>query len=223
MLLIETGMVLLSLLIAFTHPQLGSRWFEKLERLFSQLSRRRTLSVILVGVTALVLRAAVLPIEPIPEPDIHDEYSHLLLADTLAHGKLANPTHPMWIHFETFHVNWHPTYASMYYPGHALFLAFGQVFFGHPFWGVWLSSGLMCAATCWALQGWMPPGWALLGGMLSVIRLGTFSYWANSYWGGTVTALGGALVLGALPRIRRNQRIRDSVLMALGIDRKSVV
>src|SRR5205807_3193848 len=177
MLLIETGLVLVTLVIALFFPQLGSRLFFPVERRLACLAGRRRLVVLVVGLAALGLRLALLPILPIPVPEVHDEYSHLLLADTLAHGRLANPTHPMWIHFETFHVNWHPTYASMYYPGHALFLAFGQVVFGHPFWGVWLSSGLMCAAICWALQGWMPPGWALLGGFLAVINLGTFGYW----------------------------------------------
>jgi hypothetical protein len=214
---IELCLTAICVALAYIHPELGDKWFSRIEQRFAAFARRRALAVTSVGVLAIGLRLALLPILPIPQPGIHDEFSHLLLADTLAHGRLANPPHPMWIHFETFHVNWKPTYASMYFPGHALFLAVGQVVFGHPFWGVWLSAGLMCAAICWALQAWVPPSWALLGGFIAVLRLGTFSYWANSYWGGAVTALGGALILGALPRIRSGQTIRNSLLMGTGI------
>ncbi len=174
-------------------------------------------SIVLVGVTALVLRATLLPIESIPQPTIHDEFSFLLLSDTFAHGRLANPTHPMWRHFEAPYVNQKPTYVSKYFPGQGIPLAFGQLVFGHPFWGVWLSVGLMSAALCWTLQGWFPPFWALIGALLAMIRLGTFSYWTNSYFGGAVPAFGGALILGALPRIKRRHRLTDSLLMGLGL------
>ncbi|HSS96156.1 MAG TPA: hypothetical protein VLK33_03970, partial [Terriglobales bacterium] len=43
------------------------------------------------------------------------------------------------------------------------------------------------------------------------------SYWMNAYWSSSVVALGGALVLGALPRIKRHRRVSDAIWMALGL------
>lgn len=214
---IELCLAAVCIPLALMWPRLGDGWFGHIERGFSALAQHKGLMVISVGLLVLGIRLALLPILPVPQPKLTDEFSYLLQSDTFAHGRLANPTHPMWVHFETFQENCKPTYASMYYPGLGAFLALGQVVMHHPFWGVWLSSGLMCAAICWALQGWLPAGWALLGALLAVIRLGSFSYWADSYWGGTVTALGGALVIGALPRIKNEQRIRDSIALAVGM------
>ncbi len=216
MLLTECGLVLACLLLAFLLPKVGASFFSPIERSLANLARRRHLSVLVVGATALALRTAVLPILPIPYPGVHDEFSYQLMADTFAHGRLTNPTHPLWIHFENVSVIHQPTYCSVYYPAQGFFMAFGQLITGHSFWGVWLSVGLMCAVICWMLQGWVAPYWALIGGLLAAVRIATFSYWANSYFGGAVAALGGALILGALPRIKRRPSVTDALLMGLG-------
>jgi hypothetical protein len=177
---------------------------------------KKWLSVFLVGLLLLVVRGVGGLLTGVPVPRYHDEFSYLLAADTFAHGRLTNPPHAMWVHFETFHVIWHPTYMSMYPPGQGLILALGQRL-GNPWIGQLLASALMCAAICWMLQGWIPPCWALLGGVLAVVRLGWLSYFTNGYWSACLPAAGGALVLGSLPRIWHGTRKQDAVILAVGL------
>jgi hypothetical protein len=214
---IEAVLVLVAVLIALIAPGPAANWFRRAERHFTRFARQRLLAIVFVGGLVLVGRVALLPLVPVPVPGAHDEFAYLLAADTFALGRVTNPTHPMWMHFESFHILQNPTYNSMYPVAASLMMAVGKVLFGHPWWGVWLSAAIFCAALCWMLQGWLPPQWALLGGLIAAIRIGLFSFWINSYMGGAMAGIGGALVMGALPRLMRRPRAREAVAMGIGI------
>lgn len=211
--LIATFSLLCFALIGTRAPR---QFFSRIESKISVFSLRTGTLSLLLFFGILALRAAALPLLPLHVPGIHDEFSYLLASDTFLHGRLANPTHPLWMSFESFHINWFPTYSSIYPPAQGAMLAIGQ-FLGQPQLGVALSIAVMSVVIFWMLLAWFPSRWSLLGAVLASIKLGIASYWMNSYWGGSVAAIGGALVLGAMPRIVRRANSRDALLLALGI------
>jgi hypothetical protein len=173
--------------------------------------------MLLLAALPVVLRLVLLPRHPAPVPDIYDEFSHLLVADTLRHFRLANPAHPLHQFFETFFVLQEPTYSSIYPVGQGLLLALGWTIFGNPWTGVVLAVAALGAICYWMLRGWTTPGWALAGGLLAVMEFGPLNQWMNSYWGGALPAVAGCLVFGALPRLRRGVNRRDAVLLGAGL------
>lgn len=117
---------------------------------------RRSVATV-VGIAAFLGCLAVTGVLHEPVPRIHDEFSYVLMSGTFASGHVANPSPPLPEFFDTFHVLMHPVYASKYFPAQGLFLAASEKFTGHPAVGIWLSSALACAATCWMLQAWIGP------------------------------------------------------------------
>ena len=162
------------------------------------------------------IRLAILPLAPIPSPTVHDEFVHLLAADTLLHGRLANPPHPFSDHFETIYVIQRPTYAAGYPLGTAAFLAAGWKIAGDPWFGVWMAMVLCCGAVAWMQYQWLPPLAAWAGGLLCTFAIGISSWWMNSYYGSEVAAAGGALLLGALPALIRTARLRYAFILSAG-------
>lgn len=184
-------------------------------RAFRRLAHRGGAAILVAGASAVLVQLALALLQGLPQPRIHDEFSYLLAADTYAHGRLTNPTHPLWRSFETMHVLHRPTYISKYPPGQGLLLAAGQLLSGRPIAGVWLGAGLACAAACWMLQSWTRPAPALLGALL----LAAHPYavdWGSSYWGGQLPLLGGSLVLGAAARLARGRGRPAAAASAMG-------
>jgi hypothetical protein len=216
---IQWELVFLAALAIWLAPVVLGKGIHRLRGAFRRLANHRAASIALCGLLPVALRLSLLGIYPVPEPSVHDEFSHLLLADTLVHGRLTNPPHPMWQHFESIHIIQQPTYNSMYPPGQGAFLAFGQWLFHEPWVGVVVSVGLMFAAMCWMMQAWLPLRWALFGTLLAILAFGVSTLWMNSYLGGAVPGIGGALVLGAVRRLRNSglHRVRQSVLLGIGI------
>jgi hypothetical protein len=188
-----------------------------IESAWVQTARRRIFSCLLIAALSLGVRLALLRVDPKPEPQVHDEFAYIFGAETLVKSRLTTPTHPMWLFFQTYHINMQPTYASKYPPAQSAFLALGIRLFGHPWYGVVITVSLMCGCICWMLQGWVPAGYALLGGLFAFLQFGVSHYWIDSYWGGAVPAIGGALVFGALPRLARRGAASVACAAAVGI------
>jgi hypothetical protein len=161
----------------------------------------------------ILLRLALLSHHPIPTPRVADDFSYLLLGDTLAHFRLANAMHPMHRFFEAVFVLQTPSYSSIYPLGQGIALAFGQLLFRQPWAGVLISAGAVSAGCYWMLRAWVPPVWAFTGGLLAAIQFGPLSPWMNTYWGGAVSAIAGCLIFGSIPRRGR----LAAIILGLGM------
>jgi hypothetical protein len=178
--------------------------------------QNKKLAVLICGILGFVLPAIYALFAGIPIPRVQDEFAYLLGADTFASGRWTNLTPLCWQSFESPHLLMLPSYMSKYPPMQSLFLAAGDLLFGHPIFGVWLSCGLAAAAVCWMMQGWITRKWAFAGTLMMIFFLGINSYWAQSYWGGMVAVLAGGLLFGGFRRLYRKVNAFDTAMMTLG-------
>ena len=212
----ELRAVVLLIVVALIAPLTGCSVIAYVSRPFRRLVRHKCASIVVVALTSLITTASLAWVVGMPRPYIHDEFAYVLAADTFAHGRVTNPTHPMWEHFESHHIIHRPSYQSKYPPAQGLMMALGQVTTGHQILGVWFSLACACGATCWMLQGWTRPRWALMGGLIMAVHPNLVVRWGETYWGGAVAMLGGALVLGAYARLTRGRESAAVSAVCLG-------
>jgi len=194
-----------------------ARLMRRVNRTFELLSERPqsvvALAAVLGALGPFLFASAVIW----PAPRVHDECSYLLAADTFAAGRLCEPSPPCAEQLEAFHVITQPVYASKYPSGQGLALALGQVLFGEPIYGVWLTCAFLCGAMAWLLLALFPPRWVLIGLCIVFAKFALTTYWAQSFWGGALTAGGAALGFGALVRIFERGSFARGALLGLGV------
>jgi hypothetical protein len=154
-------------------------------------------------------------IKGFPEPIYHDEFAYLLAGETFASGRLTNPSHPMGWFFETYHQLQFPSYSSKYPPAQGIVLALGFLL-GAPIYGVWISHGILTALTVWMARAYSPLRYAVWVGAVVGLWFGFLCYWVQSYWGGTVAAIGGVLIWGGTKRWIDYPRLLPAMTIGAG-------
>ena len=195
---------------------LWQRFAARLEKALARLAARPRLCFFSLMGAAILLRMALLVVEPVPIPLFHDEFSYLLGADTFAHGRLTNPLPLVPAAFETIHTNMWPSYQSMYIPGTSLLLTLGKLL-GLPWLSVLLITAGFVGALYWMAAGWLPRSYALAASLAGLAVCGSMNWWFDNYFCIALPALGSALVLGSLPRIHARQRPASTAVLGAGL------
>jgi hypothetical protein len=110
-----------------------------------RLAERTGICMLVLTALPIALRLLLLPHCPVPVPSGADDFSYILLGDTLAHFRLSNPTHPLHQFFEAVFILQQPSYSSIYPLGQGIVVALGRLVFGHFWAGVLLSEAAFCA------------------------------------------------------------------------------
>lgn len=151
-------------------------------------------TVFVVSLAASCVADAVTPRTPV----VDDEFAYLFAARTFAAGRLTNPTPPEPEHFEALHLLVEPTFQAKYPPGQAFCMAAGLLTTGEAVHATRVVMAAFAAATAWAAAVFVGRRFGLVAGLLPALGATLQILWANSYWGGQLAGLGGALVLGGL-------------------------
>src|SRR3984885_11361601 len=103
----------IELILTIVFVLLGLAWRPWIQPYGRRLAQKTGWCMLLLALLPIALRLALLPQYPIPSANVSDDFSYLLIADTLRHFRLANPMHPLHQFFETFFVLQEPECASI--------------------------------------------------------------------------------------------------------------
>ena len=185
----------------------------------ARLAEQPVWCMLLLAVLPVALRLLLLPRHPVPSPDIYDEFSHLLVADTLRHFRLANPAHPLHQFFETFFVLQQPTYSSIYPLGQgAAAGARLDASSALPGPASCCPVAALCALCYWMLRGWTTSRMGAAGRRARGHGIRPAQPVDEQLLGRRAARRpAGCLVFGALPRLRRGGSMRDAALLGAGL------
>lgn len=214
---VEFMIVACGLLLAVLAPRSLNQTRQTAGRWFRRIGQRASTALLASFVIPLVILPVLTLRAGIPKPFVHDEFVYLLMGETFSRGELTNPTPEHAEHFRSPHLILEPTYQGKYPPAQSTFLAIGTWMTGQPIAGVWLSFACASAALCWMLLACVPSRWAVLGSVLFSLHPMIPVAWGETYWGGAVASLGGALLFGSILRLSRRATITRGCLLGLSL------
>lgn len=110
---LESLLALASIAAAFRSPAFAEARVRPRARGFRRLAARPNIAVFVVALLPCLLRFALLPWMPVPQPAIQEEFSYLMQGETFAAGHVANPTSPMAVFFDVVENIQYPHYESV--------------------------------------------------------------------------------------------------------------
>ncbi len=212
----QLPLTLVMLLTAVLITKYPIALFAKFESFVGRIADRPYLSAALVAGLAAGARLALAPFIGTPQPIIPDEVSFLLQAETYLGGHLASHV-KLLPDFEQTDVILSPTFASMYPVLRSFPLFVGLGLGIGPWGGVFLSMVALIVAVYWMVREWINSRYGVIAALIVTLRYGVFSFWANSYWDGAFTALGGVLLVGGFRAVRSRPNLLNGALVGLGV------
>jgi hypothetical protein len=194
-------------------PVLNRGFLHLLDRVRLPSPRARAITAVVIGVIALIYLIGTAEGQHRDLfPRLHDECSYMLQARMMADGRLWLPQHQLADFFETFHVLTKPVYASIYFPGTALFNVFG-VWFAQPSWVVPILLAAMVVATSYLVTAELIDGLAGILVALMVVATWMFRVYSTMVMAQVPVMLLGLLLWWAWIRWRREHAAGWAILV----------